>query len=141
MLLPHEFWVPHGEPAWKGGVERALMSTTADKAVALHYANGRGTVVEIDVGRIQIGGDVSILSMVRTTSPALLPLPLHGQHHPAPLALGVSAGMCPAKGPLLQLPLVLLQGCALQKRLAKKILAVLAGRIPSWQPWQAVHLL
>jgi hypothetical protein len=74
------------------------MSTTADKAVALHYANGRGTVVEIDVGRIQIGGDVSILSMVRTTSPALLPLPLHGQHHPAPLALGVP-----------------LQGCALQR--------------------------
>jgi hypothetical protein len=40
------------------------MSTTADKAVALHYANGKGTVVEINVGRIQIGGDVSFLSMV-----------------------------------------------------------------------------
>ena len=66
MLLPPAFWVPHGEPAWRGGVERALMSTTADKAVALHYANGRGTVVEIDVGRIQIGGDVSFLSMVCT---------------------------------------------------------------------------
>jgi hypothetical protein len=72
MLLPHEFWVPHGEPAWKGGVERALMSTTADKDVALHYAKGKGTVVEIDVGRIQIGGDVSFLSMVR---PPLPPLP------------------------------------------------------------------
>ncbi len=64
MLLPHEFWVPHGNPAWRGGVERALMSTTADKSVALFYANGRGTVVEISVGRIQIGGDVSFLSMV-----------------------------------------------------------------------------
>ena len=76
MLLPHEFWVPHGEPAWKGGVERALMSTTADKAVALHYANGKGTVVEIDVGRIQIGGDVSFLSMVPSPpSPLILPPP------------------------------------------------------------------
>ncbi len=68
MLLPHEFWVPHGNPAWRGGVERALMSTTADKSVALFYANGRGTVVEISVGRIQIGGDVSFLSMVYAPS-------------------------------------------------------------------------
>jgi hypothetical protein len=64
MLLPMQFWVPHGTPAWRGGVERAFMSTTADKNVALFYANGRGTVVEISVGRIQIGGDVSFLSMV-----------------------------------------------------------------------------
>jgi hypothetical protein len=40
----------------------------ADKGVALVYANGRGTVVEISVGRIQIGGDVSFLSMVRLPS-------------------------------------------------------------------------
>ena len=66
MLLPSQFWVPHGTPEWRGGVERAFMSTTADKSVALFYANGRGTVVEISVGRIQIGGDVSFLSMVLT---------------------------------------------------------------------------
>jgi hypothetical protein len=71
MLLPHEFWVPHGNPLWKGGVERALMSTTVDKSVALHYAGGKGTVVEIDVGRIQIGGEVAFLSMV----PAVTPTP------------------------------------------------------------------
>ena len=65
MLLPAQFWVPHGNPPWRGGVERACMSTTADKSVALSYANGRGTIVEISVGRIQIGGDVSFLSMVR----------------------------------------------------------------------------
>ena len=65
MLLPQQFWVPHGSPAWRGGVERAFLSTTADKNVALFYANGRGTVVEISIGRIQIGGDVSFLSMVR----------------------------------------------------------------------------
>ena len=74
MLLPHDFWVPHGNPAWRGGVERALMSTTADKAVALHYANGRGTIVEIDVGRIQTGGDVSFLSMV-WNMPSAFPSP------------------------------------------------------------------
>jgi hypothetical protein len=64
MLLPSEFWVPHGTPEWRGGVEQAFMSTTADKGVALFYANGRGTVVEISVGRIQMGGDVSFVSMV-----------------------------------------------------------------------------
>jgi hypothetical protein len=64
MVLPQQFWVPHGSPPWLGGVERAFMSTTADKAVAMFYANGRGTVAEISVGRIQIGGDVSFLSMV-----------------------------------------------------------------------------
>jgi hypothetical protein len=64
MLLPSQFWVPHDTPAWRGGVERAFMSTTADKSVALFYAKGRGTVVEIRVGRIQIGGDITFLSMV-----------------------------------------------------------------------------
>jgi hypothetical protein len=68
MLLPSEFWVPHGMPEWRGGVEQAFMSTTADKSVALFYANGRGTVVEISVGRIQIGGDVSFVSMVSSSS-------------------------------------------------------------------------
>ena len=80
MLLPYEFWVPHGNPPWRGGVERALMSTTADKSVALHYANGKGTVVEIDVGRIQIGGEVAFLSMV----PALPPRPASLARLPGP---------------------------------------------------------
>ncbi len=74
MHLPSQFWVPHGTPEWRGGVERAFMSTTADKSVALFYANGRGTVVEIGVGRIQIGGDVSFLSMVK---PHLSMVPLN----------------------------------------------------------------
>jgi hypothetical protein len=65
MLLPREFWVAHGEPAWRGGVEKAFMSTTTDKDVAMYYAGGRGTVVEISVGRVQNGGVVSWLSMVR----------------------------------------------------------------------------
>jgi hypothetical protein len=67
MLLPEQFWVPHGSPAWRGGVEKAFMSTTADKGVALYYANGRGTVVEISVGRTQMGGDTTFLSMVPLT--------------------------------------------------------------------------
>jgi hypothetical protein len=73
MLLPAQFWVPHGNPPWRGGVERACMSTTADKSVALSYANGKGTVVEISVGRIQIGGDVRFLSMVPSPPPPLPP--------------------------------------------------------------------
>ena len=69
MLLPSQFWVEHGQPAWKGGVERAIMSTTRDKDVALHYSGGKGMIVEISVGRIAIGGDVSWLSMVTVKSP------------------------------------------------------------------------
>jgi NLR family CARD domain-containing protein 3 len=68
MLLPRQFWVPHGSPAWRGGVERAFMSTTTDKDVAMFYTGGRGTVVEISVGRIQNGGDVSWISMVLATA-------------------------------------------------------------------------
>jgi hypothetical protein len=45
------------------------MSTTADKSVAMSYANGRGIVAEISVGRIQLGGDVSFLSMVPRPPP------------------------------------------------------------------------
>ena len=69
MLLPQQFWTAQGTPAWKGGVERALMSTTSDKAVAMFYANGRGTVVEISVGRAHMGGDVSFISMVTPPTP------------------------------------------------------------------------
>jgi hypothetical protein len=47
--------------------------------VAVFYASGRGTVVEIHVGRIQIGGDVSFLSMVRPSGlPPALPAPCRG---------------------------------------------------------------
>ena len=69
MLLPRQFWVAHGSPAWRGGVEKAFMSTTTDKDVAMVYANGRGTVVEISVGRVQTGGVMSWISMVRVRTP------------------------------------------------------------------------
>ena len=65
MLLPRQFWVEHDTPAWKGGVEKAIMSTTSDREVALFYSGGKGMVVEISVGRIQIGGDVTWCSMVQ----------------------------------------------------------------------------
>ena len=65
MLLPYQFWVAHDTPPWKGGVELAFMSTTSDQETALFYCGGKGTVVEIDVGRIQNGGDLSWISMVR----------------------------------------------------------------------------
>ena len=66
MLLPLQFWVEHGEPPWKGGVEMAFMSTTSDKDTAVKYVRGKGMVAEINVGRIQIGGDLNWVSMVRT---------------------------------------------------------------------------
>ena len=69
ILLPRQFWVAHGSPAWRGGVEKAFMSTTTDKDVAMVYANGRGTVVEISVGRVQTGGVMSWISMVRVRTP------------------------------------------------------------------------
>jgi len=62
--MPKQFLVPHGSPPWLGGVERSFMSTTADKSIV---AIGYCTVVEIGVGRVQIGGDVSFLSMVHPT--------------------------------------------------------------------------
>ena len=64
MHLPSQFWVPTGKPAWKGGVERAIMSTTTDKEVAIFYSNGKGIVAEISVGRVQMGGDMGWISMV-----------------------------------------------------------------------------
>ena len=64
MLLPQQFWVPEGDPAWRGGVEKAFISTSADRSVAMSYANGKGIVVEISVGRTQMGGDISPFSMV-----------------------------------------------------------------------------
>ena len=71
MLLPQQFWVPEGDPAWRGGVEKAFMSTTADRSVAMSYANGKGTVVEISVGRTQMGGDISTFSMVNISKEVL----------------------------------------------------------------------
>jgi hypothetical protein len=67
MHLPHQFWVARGNPAWKGGVERAVMSTTTDKDIAIFYSSlsGKGIVAEISVGRVQMGGDMSWISMVR----------------------------------------------------------------------------
>ena len=70
MLLPSQFWTEHQDfgsdcPPWKGGVEKAFMSTTTDKDVALRYSSFTGTVVEISVGRVQIGGELGWLSMVR----------------------------------------------------------------------------
>jgi hypothetical protein len=64
MALPSKFWVPTGNPAWKGGVERAIMSTTTEKDVAVFYSSGKGTVAEISIGRIQMGGEMSWISMV-----------------------------------------------------------------------------
>jgi hypothetical protein len=66
--LPRTFLTANGSPAWRGAVERAFMSTTTDKNVAIEYTKSGGTVLEISVGRVQIGGDMSWISMVRLHS-------------------------------------------------------------------------
>jgi hypothetical protein len=72
MHLPPQFWVAQGDPPWKGGVERAIMSTTTDKDVAVFYSSGRGIVAEISVGRIQMGADMGWISMVRIVCVGLI---------------------------------------------------------------------
>ena len=73
MLLPQNFWLPSGFPAWCGGVERAIMSTTTSKEVAMHYSGGRGTVCELELGRIHIGGQTSWLSQYPLEEELTLP--------------------------------------------------------------------
>ena len=58
-LLPDTFWSK--TEGFRGGVERGLMSATADRAVAMQYSGAdkhRGTVFEILVGRIDIGAEL-----------------------------------------------------------------------------------
>ncbi len=73
MLLPQNFWVPRGAPAWCGGVERSIMSTTTSKAVALHYSGGRGTVCELELGKIHIGAETGWLSQYPLEEELTLP--------------------------------------------------------------------
>jgi hypothetical protein len=48
-----------------GGIELAFMSTTTDREVATGYLRGQtGVVFEIEMGMIDKGADVSILSQV-----------------------------------------------------------------------------
>ena len=62
----------------RGGIERAFMSTTFDRAAALHYASQPGKpaiVFEMQMGMLDRGAELGWLSQARfTISPELLPI-------------------------------------------------------------------
>ena len=66
MKLPEAFWKPQGAGRLQGGVELGLMSTTADRDIALQYSGaGDGklaTILEAESGRVDCGGRLGFLS-------------------------------------------------------------------------------
>ena len=76
--LPASFWSKdaHGIA---GGVEYGFMSTTTEREQALHYADGAAsTVVEMQLGMVDRGAELSWLSQYQHEREVLLP-PLTGQ--------------------------------------------------------------
>ena len=81
MALPQGFF-DKDEQGCAGGVERALMSATPDRAVALGYAGVAAgkelpTLFEMEVGKTSIGADISSFSQFEAER----------EHLYAPLAL------------------------------------------------------
>ena len=75
--LPRSFYVANEEGV-KGGVEYGFMSTTVDRAQALHYAQGKAsTVLEMEMGLVDRGADLSWLSQYAHEREILFP-PLMG---------------------------------------------------------------
>jgi hypothetical protein len=77
MILPKNFWSKGNcIDDFRGGVEKGLMSTTTDRNVAIQYSGRdkkRGTVFEIDAGRIDIGADLKWLSQYPGEAEYLFP--------------------------------------------------------------------
>ena len=75
--LPKDFFQPdqHG---LRGGVEYGFSSTTTERAQALHYAQGKAsTLLELEMGMVDRGADISWLSQYPHEKETLLP-PLIG---------------------------------------------------------------
>ena len=76
MILPEQFWTTDRSNGFRGAVELGMMSTTTDRKVAIQYSGRnkkRGTIFEIEAGRIDIGADLKILSQYPGESEYLLP--------------------------------------------------------------------
>jgi hypothetical protein len=74
MILPSQFW--EVKDGFRGAVELGFMSTTCKREVAMQYSGAavqRGIVFEIQVGRIDIGADVSSLSQYPSEEEFLFP--------------------------------------------------------------------
>jgi len=62
MLLPKAFHDPD-ELGCMGGVERAFMSTTTKRAIAVQYSgNKTPTIFQISIGQIDMGASLNVLS-------------------------------------------------------------------------------
>lgn len=88
-VLPDAFWTAD-DVGCCGGVEMSMMSTTLDRSVALHYAasrGGAGVLLEIDMGMVDRGCDISWVSQVQGRPgeprlPSLLTRPNTSAHAP-----------------------------------------------------------
>ena len=75
MVLPAAFWKPEVQ-GLRGGVEKALMSTTTKRSLALQYSGrdvNRGTIFEIMAGRIDIGASLNWVSQYPQEEEFLFP--------------------------------------------------------------------
>ena len=74
MKLPDCFYV-EDETGVRGGVERALLSTTTEPAVAMHYIDGRDlpTVFSIQVSAVSRGASLSHISQFPGEDEVLMP--------------------------------------------------------------------
>jgi ankyrin repeat protein len=73
MLLPTAFHKPD-ELGCMGGVERAFMSTTTKRAIAVQYSgNKTPTIFQISIGQIDMGASLNILSQYAGEEEILMP--------------------------------------------------------------------
>ena len=73
MLLPSAFHDPDALGCM-GGVERAFMSTTTKRAIAVQYSgNKTPTIFQISIGQIDMGASLNVLSQYAGEEEILMP--------------------------------------------------------------------